>query len=169
MYCSKCGQQVDNSANFCVHCGCAVKNENRNNFSSTYPYMQNQQNFAQDDYKNTINKLSNYEKTSGVIWLTIGIIQCITLVGIICGIWNIVISIQRLNYSKIILTSKPIEIYNNFENQLTSIIVFLIINIFFGAVIGIVGALFDLFVRNFAMENKNVFLNKVSESLQKGE
>lgn len=122
------------------------------------------QNKERDD---VLRKIAEYENTSGIIWIAIGVIQCLSLVGIICGIWNIIVGNQRLKYSKTLI-SKPDEICKTFEEQLNSLIIILIINIFLGAVIGVIGAFFDLFVRNYVIEKKDIISgNYVSNAKNK--
>ena len=42
---------------------------------------------------------------------------------------------------------------------MTSIIVCLVVNLLFGGLIGIAGAIYDLVVRNYVMENVNILRN----------
>lgn len=141
MYCRICGKEVNEQQEICLNCGCLVDGKS----------VDNQIN--KDDY---YRKLSEYEKLSGAVWLVIGIIQVCSLVGIICGIWNIVVAISRLKYSNELL-QKPENIAKDFEGQLTQIVVIMIINVFFGAIIGIIGSFVDLYVRSFVVDNKEIF------------
>lgn len=142
-YCYYCGSSLIEGAAICVKCGCAAI-ENTNAIVSAA------------DKEQYYRKLSEYEKISGIIWLVIGIIQVCTIIGIICGIWNIIIAIQRLNYSKELL-KKPTNVVKVFENQLTGLIIILVLNIFLGALIGIAGAAFDFFVRDYVLSNKEKY------------
>ena len=109
-------------------------NNNAYNQNSAYnnAYPNNQNNmygnamYGYSESDQCYRKLSDYEKISGIIWLVIGIIQVITLVGVICGVWNIVVACQRLKYSKELL-NKPQNIVPAFENQLTTLIIFMVI------------------------------------------
>lgn len=144
MYCKYCGNEVEENQQVCLKCGCLVENGLTNAFHNEIN--------SEEYYK----KLSEYEKMSGIVWLIIGIVQICTLVGVICGIWNIIASTSRLKYSKELLT-KPNGIVERFENQLTEIVIIMVLNIFFGAIIGVIGSVIDLFVRNYVIENKKVF------------
>lgn len=145
MYCRFCGKEIINENQaICLNCGCAVE---------SVPVDTRNKSISVDDY---YRKLSEYEKMSGVVWLVIGIIQICTLIGIICGIWNIIVSISRLKYANELL-NKPTGITEKYENQLTEIIIIMVLNIFLGAIIGVVGSVIDLFVRNYVIENKNIF------------
>lgn len=142
-FCYYCGNMLNEDAVVCVKCGCAASDNATNGAFGT----------DSDEY---FRKLSDYERTSGIIWLVLGIIQVISLVGIICGVWNIIVAIQRLQYSKELL-KKPSGVAKQFENQLTGLIIILIINIFFGAIIGIIGAIFDFYVRNYVLTNREKY------------
>lgn len=175
MYCKCCGGELNPQQSFCLHCG--VRSGDGNQFCSNCGSTVNpnaavclqcgvllhtHQGIAtsESERMQALRKLSDYEKTSGIIWLIIGIVQLCTVVGVLCGVWNIFAAISRLNMSKALLrdqTQFDTDIYTKYERQLPSIIIILVLNIFFGAVIGIVGSIFDLFVRNYVMENKALF------------
>lgn len=144
MFCSICGKKIQDEAVLCPNCGCPTSNYNE---------MLSDNNIH---IRQAFKRLSEYERISGVVWLVIGIVQCVSIVGIICGIWNIVISTQRLKYSKE-LELIPRGVYYDFHKQLTSLVIILVINIILGAVIGVVGAVFDLLVRNYVMNNPKIF------------
>ena len=142
-YCYFCGAPLKADAVICINCGCAACENEQSAFNVF-------------DNTNEYKKLSDYEKTSGVIWLVLGIIQICTLIGIICGIWNIIMACQRIKYSNELL-SKPKNVVSDFENQLSGIVIIMIINIFLGAFIGIIGAAFDYYVRDYVIKNKEKF------------
>ncbi len=142
-YCYYCGNALMEDAAVCVKCGCATA-------ETTSPII----GVAEKDQY--YRKLSDYEKTSGIIWLVIGIIQVCTVVGIICGIWNIIMAVQRLNYSKELM-KKPSNVVKTFEDQMTGLIIILVLNIFLGALIGVIGAAFDFYVRDYVLSNKEKF------------
>ena len=176
MNCPNCNKALPNGSSFCSNCGFKIniqdyqQNEIRNDFSTSkkneensFNQANNQQAYSSHIYQDkseekkreVIRKISEYEKTSGTIWIVIGILQCLSVVGIFCGIWNIIIGVQRSKYSKEISIYST-GIVETFEGQLTSLIIFLVINIFFGAVIGVIGAVFDMFVRNYVLENRAI-------------
>ncbi len=142
-YCYYCGSSLMEDAVICVKCGCSTVG-NANSF------------ITEDEKSQYYRKLSDYEKTSGIIWLVIGIIQVLTVVGIICGIWNIVMAVQRLNYSKELM-KKPPNVVKTFESQMTGLIIILVLNIFLGALIGVIGAAFDFYVRDYVLSNKEKY------------
>ena len=110
-----------------------------------------------NDLQTVTTRLSEKEKIGAIIWLVIGILQCCSAVFSISGIWNIYASITRFKRAKNVL--RPWNgIVKTYENELTGIIISIVINLIFGGVIGIAGAFYDLFaVRDYVLKNKKVF------------
>ena len=106
-----------------------------------------------------ISQIVDKEKISLIIWAVIA--GCQIFIGLFIydvafyvGIWNVVACIMSYNFCKKIQKSS-IGIYDHYNNNLIACIVFLLINLFAGGVIGVAGAGYDLYVRNFAMKNKD--------------
>lgn len=156
IYCTNCGNKVNPKAFACPNCGFKIFD------GSNIALNANGTGF--NDTAAVYGKLADYEEYSGIVWLVIGIIQCLSVVGIICGIWNIVVATQRLKYSKEIKNGTATNIYDTFEKDKSSIITMLILNIILGAVIGVIGAIFDLYIRDFVMKNEAVFKGKAEPS-----
>ena len=109
------------------------------------------------DLQTASKTLSEREKIAAIIWLVIGIGQCLSGVLIISGAWNIYAAITRFKQSKAVLTPWK-GIVSNYDSWMTNIIIGLVINLVFGGVIGVAGSLYDMFaVRNFVLSNKQVF------------
>lgn len=101
--------------------------------------------------------LSEREKISAIIWLVVGIIQCITCAGIICGAWNIYCSVCRFKNSTAVLTPWK-GIVESYDKWINMIIVGLVINLILGGIFGVAGSIYDLLaVRDYALKNKQVF------------
>lgn len=105
-----------------------------------------------------LKTLSNRLHTEGVIWIIISIFQIISVVGIILGIINLVDSIKTLNYSKRIMKN-PVGISRSFPKTVTGGDIFAIIwNVFFGAVIGVIGNIYHIAsVNSYVVNNRAVF------------
>jgi hypothetical protein len=101
-------------------------------------------------------RVADYEKTSGILWIVIGIIQVVSLVTIIAGIWNIVEGTKRVKLVNKIQAHQP-WIVPAFENSLNSIIIIGVINLIFGGVVGIAIAIFDYYIRDFVLKNRIAF------------
>ena len=55
------------------------------------------------------------------------------------------------------LSEMPDGVYENFEKQGTSNIIFLVVNIILGGLIGGIAAGFDICIRKFVMDNEEHF------------
>lgn len=108
-----------------------------------------------DTAQNTINTIAGYEKCSGIIWLILGIIQCLTLVAIIAGVWNILAGISRLRAAPLIQQRHP-DVPAAFEG-VGLLIAIGLINLFFGGIIGVVAVAFDFFIRDMVLKNRALF------------
>lgn len=51
----------------------------------------------------------------------------------------------------------PVGIVNTFESQKGTVIIFLILNLFFGALFGVIGSIYDLTICNYVTANKSEF------------
>ena len=159
-YCSKCGQEIHDEAIICVHCSCETGhiNANRDVYRSTYTQTE----------LGVISQLSSYEKTSGIVWIIIAVIQLI--IGIyfwwilIMGVWNIFAGISRINTSNSIMKT-PVGVYESFNKSLASIIIFMILNICIGGIVGVVGCIFDFVARNYAVNNGDLLLSAEAKAL----
>lgn len=103
-----------------------------------------------------IRKLSNYEQISGVLWICLGAVQILTLVGAIAGGWNLYAGITRLRTAKQIEARHP-GIPAAFESM-TGLIVIGVLNLLLGGVIGIVFVALDFYIREQVLSNAELFI-----------
>lgn len=148
-YCCHCGSEVNPQAEICLKCGMSLSKGASSSKSSSLTKA--------DAYK----KLAEYEKNSAIIWFVIAAIQiivgCFTyFTPVLVGAWNIYAGITRMKYSKSLLET-PEGVYDYFEKQGTSNIIFLVINIFLGGVIGAIASAYDIYIRKFVIDNKDLF------------
>ena len=102
------------------------------------------------------HNVRTFEIISNVLWLILGIIQCVTLYAVVAGIWNIVNSILALRNVKNMTAGNP-NVISHYENNTTSLIIFAAINLFLGGVVGIVLVLFDFYIRSYVLKNRSAF------------
>ena len=151
--------------------------QNVNSYQNTNQYQnanayQNPNNaaFGNDDItmKNMLAQLSQKNQTNAIIWGALGVVQIIiamctiTYYGFATGIWTLVVGILNVysgykdfTYSKELL-KKPVAIISRYESA-TPIVIALIYNLIFGGIIGIVGSLYEISIRNFVLNNKTEF------------
>ena len=141
MFCTKCGKELADDAIVCTGCGC---------LADSTPQAQP---IANDPH---VTQLSEKVKTNAIIWIVIGALQIVTGVFFIVGILNILSAVNDLKYAKEVLEN-PTGIVARFE-PLTMPIIVLIYNLIFGGLIGVAGSIYYfLGIRNFVMENRQVF------------
>ena len=110
-----------------------------------------------EQLRKAANELAEKEKLAAIIWLVIGIMQCLSGVLIIAGAWNIYASITRFKQAEAVKNPWPglVDAYDKWQSN---IIVSIVINVIFGGLIGVVGGLYDMFVvRNYVLQNKDIF------------
>lgn len=110
-----------------------------------------------NNHKQCAKTLSEREQISAILWLIIGIIQVISIAGIVCGAWNIYCAYCRFKQSKAVLTPYP-GLVQSYDKWMTNIIISMALNLILGGVIGVAAALFDMLaIRGYVLENKQTF------------
>lgn len=178
-FCSKCGKEIPNGAQFCTGCGQAA-------YPPQAPY-QPPQNFQQPvrppffpQPHPLVQQLSSKIKTSAVIWILIAAFQFIAgllnlVVGfelnaghddgavnifvgifvILIGVLNSVMASRNLDYSQEVLAN-PVGIVNTYK-PVGGLIGTLVYNLFFGGIIGIAGSIYAFVLRSFVMSHASQF------------
>ncbi len=103
----------------------------------------------------TARRIADYERISGYIWIAIGVVQCIALITIIAGIWNIFAGVSRVRSCPFIL-ARDSSVPEMFEG-IGGLIIIGVINFLFGAMIGVVFIIFDFFIRDMVLKNRHIF------------
>jgi ABC-type uncharacterized transport system permease subunit len=104
---------------------------------------------------NLVRRLADYERLSAVFWLVCGIVQILCIVTALAGIWNVFVAISRFKLVPRIM-ARDEQVPAEFE-ALAGYVVIGILNLIFGAVIGLVFLAFDLFVRDQVLSHRDVF------------
>ena len=174
-YCSNCGNQLGDNALFCSSCGSKIVN-NISQASNTYqPNLNNYYQQYQPYQKTPTQTLADRERASAIVWTIIACIQGaigfftmagLSLLGEIIGIslgWGGLFILALAGYNgygaycsfqrvKRVMARQR-GIVAEYDRMLASTIVFIVLNILFGAIIGVAGAVFDLFNRSYALSN----------------
>lgn len=165
-YCSKCGKPVEDGSSFCKNCGAKIPYESNFAYAGEYyvPYR-----------KTPTQTLADRERASAVVWTVVaglqGIIALLTisglsLIGSLIGIplaWGGLLMLALASYNaygaycsfrrvKRVLERRRGIVWE-YDKMLVTSIVFIVLNVIFGAVIGVAGAVFDLFNRYYALNN----------------
>lgn len=105
--------------------------------------------------ESAVRRIADYERVSGILWIVIGAIQCITIVGIIAGIWNIFAGISRIRIVPVILQRDP-RIPAAFEG-IGQLIIIGVINLLLGGIVGVLFVIFDFVIRDMVLRNRHLF------------
>ena len=136
-FCKNCGYGVDDNMDVCGNCNTTMDAAN-----------------TLTDEK--LNVLADRVKINGIIWIAIGILQLVTGVFFLVGLWNIYAGYTNLKVAKE-MPIRRVGLVQVYEPLFSSILV-LLLNLFFGGVIGIVGSLYYLIcIRGYVMENRGYF------------
>ncbi len=172
--CSECGKQYSDKAIACPNCG----NPTHIAPTSTQPMLQTVNPYATQSQANHAlsqyaEKLATKEQTSGIIWGVIAIIQII--IGCF-GFWSAFIVAALNGYGAYLSFQKAKKVRNpypgmveEYEKQLTSLIIAFVYNAIFGGVIGVAGNIFDLTTRNYVLTNRSIFESTAKENAEKAE
>ena len=151
MYCTNCGGEIIPGAVFCPSCGGRVAPD----VNGGAYYYGAAPGVAQADTEKYI-ELGARLRTSSIFWLVIGILQVLSP-AIFIGIWNIVQSRKRKQFAEQIIRERPRGLSAVFEPQKGRLIFFFVLNLLFGAILGIAGVIYDFKVRRFVLDNWQTF------------
>lgn len=102
-----------------------------------------------------LRRLYDYERLSGILWTVLGVVQILSVVLIIAGIWNIFAGKSRLKAAKRIAEhDKYIPVA---YEEITGLVVIGLINLLFGGWIGLLFVAFDFYIRDLLLKNKHLF------------
>jgi hypothetical protein len=110
-------------------------------------------------------KVKRCELISGLLWLVIGAVQVFLVYTAAAGVWNVINAI-RLRSVGNIRVGNP-EVVPWYENRRTSLIVFAVVNLVLGGVVGVALVAFDWWVRDYVIKNKTAFAGDSTASAAK--
>ena len=109
-----------------------------------------------NDPQNIAKRTRDLKRLCAVLWIVIGILLCLTCVGIVAGIWNIIYGAKALKFADTIQAGNR-SVYAAFDADLNSLTVGLILNLILGLGLGCALAIVELFLRDRVLKNKEVF------------
>lgn len=109
-----------------------------------------------------INRIADYYKVSAILWLIIAILQIVSILGIIAGIWNLFASASRFQMIKAVRARLPSVVEAN--KGIAQLVILGIINFFLGAVVGVLFVAFDFYIRDQVLKRANLFGGTVPAS-----
>lgn len=102
-------------------------------------------------------KVKRCEIVSGVLWLLIGAVQIFFVYTAAAGVWNVINAIIRLRSVGNIYAGNS-EVVPWYEGRRTSLIIFAVVNLVLGGVLGVALVAFDWWVRDYVLNNKTAFV-----------
>ena len=114
-----------------------------------------------EELKKVSSNLSTRENIAGIVWLCVGICQCLTIVGFFAGIWNIIAAFSRFKQAKAVMNPWQgiVGTYDKWLGKLIrGFVISMIVGLFIGGVPSLFGFLYDLiFIRSYVLNNKAVY------------
>lgn len=128
------------------------------------------------DRSNVLKNISKKEMTGAIIWIVLAVIQILLgiafidyyWVTLIIGIWNLINGITRITRAGKV-EERQNTIVEEYEKSLTGLIIFLIVNIFIGGLIGVIGVIYDMVTRNYVLNNKDIILGRANTSYSRND
>jgi hypothetical protein len=150
-FCTDSGATQVAGARFCRACGSAQQ------FEPTHPVVLANAGYGQvaNQDADLIRRIADYERISGILWIVLGAIQILTLVGIIAGIWNIFAGRSRLKLSPFI-SARDASVPEAYESM-SGLVIIGVINVLVGGFIGVAFIAFDFYIRDLVLSNARLF------------
>ncbi len=123
-----------------------------------------------------LTNIKSKEKTEATIWIVIAVIQIIVGImniafywmALILGIYNLVNAMNEKKEAEKI-EERSDNIVEEYEKDLTNLIVTMFINLFIGGVIGVIGGIYAMTIRSYVLKNKDIIMGTASEGGDKYE
>ena len=171
MFCNNCGAELKNGEKFCPNCGASVIMdgrsinavtdnagipEDRRMMDAGFDVARNQE---MEEYRDRcFKKLISMERIGMIIWIIIAVIQILTVFGCVAGGWNLYACYRTKKHIDYIKKNRPAGLYDYYKSQKSSLIIMFLINLFLGAVIGIIGVIYDFIIRHYVISHKDAFM-----------
>lgn len=166
-FCKDCGAPLVRGAVFCANCGSKIDYESVGNYGNSTNYEWQK---AFQIGNHIVQNIITREKISTWIWVGIACIQ--VLIGFVVpstwlvAAWNFFACYSNYRFIKKIQVY-PVGIYTHYNDLLFSIILFIGINLVAGGAIGVLGGIYDLTIRSYAMQNKEALFCVESVYMQR--
>lgn len=157
-FCPACGCALSSGGRFCAACGTALHPPV--NAQVTHPATRDDVDTpmpGHDVGEQTLRRIADYERISGILWLILGIVQVLMIVTIIVGIWNIYAATTRMKLQPLIL-ARDSRVPAAYEG-VGQLIVIGVLNLLLGGIIGVVFVVFDFIIRDMVLSNRHLFNN----------
>ena len=168
MFCVNCGANNANDAEYCVECGAKLEQPIvqpvaepvvepiAEPVSAPVEEPVVQQSATVSDEEMAVKRIRDNAKLCAILWIVIGVFQCISCVGVVAGGWNIVMGIRGLKFSQSIVPGNR-AVYEAYDRSMTNLIIGAVVNFVFGLLIGCALSAFEFFIRDQVLKNRKAF------------
>ena len=150
MFCNKCGAQVPDGQAFCSVCGAPVNVQ-----QGGYVPPVRTETFDQAKL-DKVDKYREYYKLISLFWIIMGILLIISCVGLIAGIYNLIIGIKDNKFTPTIVAHNP-QVVQTAKSMGSQNITTILINVFLGGGVGAIAGLLEMYVRNQIIKDRDLF------------
>lgn len=112
-----------------------------------------------DDF---VRRIAEYERLSGILWIVFGVLQCVSVVAIVAGLWNIYAGTTRIRLAPAIRTREP-WVPKAFEGY-SQLVIIGVLNVVLGGVVGLVFVAFDFYIRDQVLSRRHLFEASASDA-----
>lgn len=164
MFCKKCGAQIADGQSFCNICGAPVEKQQVPPQGNPYqeqpgytgtPYGQSYEPVTNEEAEKAA-RYQEYYKILAYFWIIDGIVMIISCVGIITGIWNLMVGIKLNKFRATIAPRNP-QVVAQAKDSISNINVSFLLNFFLGGVFPSLAALAELYLRNQLLKDHELF------------
>ena len=152
MFCTKCGANIPDNAAVCPRCGAKTGNAQTASANTVPP--QPTAPLSEDEI--IAKRIRDHAKTCSILWIVCGALQVLTCVGVIAGVWNIIIGARELKANGNIQVGNR-SVYDTYDNSLTSRIIGAVINFVFGLLVGCALSAYEFYIRDQVIKHRRVF------------
>ncbi len=103
----------------------------------------------------TIRRIAAYARWSGILWILLGLIQVLTVIAVVAGVWNIFAGFTRVTGARKIAARDP-TVPASFEG-VAGLVIIGVINLVLGGFIGLILVGVDFYVRDLVLKNADLF------------
>lgn len=101
-------------------------------------------------------KVRRCEIAASIVWIVVGVLQCVAVYTVAAGVWNIINAIVSLRNVKNIQPGNS-AVVSYFDQRKVWLIVLAVVNLILGGVVGVVLVLFGWYVRDYVLRNRSAF------------
>lgn len=154
-YCGHCGTLLAAAkANFCGSCGAGLYSRHA---IEPQPPAYVPSHFDTHHDAETIRRIADYERVSAILWMILGIVQILSIVAIIAGVWNVFAAWSRFRLVPFI-RDRDSRVPAAYEG-VAGLVIIGLINLLLGGLIGVLFITFDFIIRDKVLSNRRLFNN----------